>query len=68
MAEQPYGHGLDLARDRWDQAAGALELWCTCGYVVRDLPPAHNRYDSQLEALDADQIRAFRRHLEEARR
>lgn len=64
----PSGHGLDLTRDRWDPASGTLELHCVCGFRVRDFPPSPNFYDSRLVTLEANQIQAFRRHLEEAGR
>ena len=63
----PPGHGLDLARERWDPSSGALELHCLCGFRVRDFPPSPYAYDNRLAALEAGQIRAFRRHLEEVR-
>ena len=64
----PPGHGVDLARERWEPGTGALVLRCECGYVVRDFPPAPFAYSTQLAALEAGQIARFRRHLEEVAR
>lgn len=61
-------HGLDQRQPTWDQASGAMQLVCLCGWKVRDFPAAPKTIpDAQLRALEAAQVAKFRRHLEEMR-